>query len=369
MTALHSRPRRLNRPWLTAGFVLAVVAALIGSFLLGGALTTPTEKALNSAPERIQAFASAERRAVTAHAPFTGKITRGIEQPLLTEPPSGVSATVTHMAVAEGRTLHAFDYLGELAGVPLFAVSSRVPLYRDLRLGDRGRDVLAFQRELASSGFSGVRATGVVDEVTLEAVQLIHTNQLVPPPARTRKETVIRLASFVKADLRSATVIRTAAVASTVGEKNPFLTVSSGGLAVSGFATLPLADSLSPGASVKLAAGTVTGTGRVAEVGPFAKNEEQVLGRAVTVHPDPSFASLPDNRTVTVELTSAAPPGLAVPLIALRQHEGGYAVLAAKDRDSEPSLVRLNVTSQAEGWAAVSVLEGELSEGHTLWIP
>jgi hypothetical protein len=83
---------------------------------------------------------------------------------------SNVAGTVTATACEPGAVLASGDVLGAVDALPVRLLSTTVPLWRDLRAGDRGEDVSALQTELTRLGFE-VASSGRVDGATAAAVR------------------------------------------------------------------------------------------------------------------------------------------------------------------------------------------------------
>jgi hypothetical protein len=67
------------------------------------------------------------------------------------------------------------DVLAEVAGEPIFLLSGRTPAYRDLQVGDSGKDVLELQTALGSAGFSVTDPEGRYGASTAAAVTAIYS--------------------------------------------------------------------------------------------------------------------------------------------------------------------------------------------------
>ncbi|GAA1349698.1 hypothetical protein [Falsarthrobacter nasiphocae] len=348
----------------TAVMALLIVCAIGGAFLLGRLVTSPSQKALQEAPASVQSYAVVEQRTVNATERITGTLSSGQSSAIGT---SAVAASpvVTHMPLSPGAKVLPLQYLGSLGEQPVFAMSASIPLFRDLKLGDRGNDVFMLQNFLSSHGFPGVSSSGSVDAVTLEAVRLVYTNQGLEAPGKTAKDTVFHHAHFLRFGDGSGIVTKAAAVASSVSEKSPLLTISRGDAIVTARVTLPTADEIRKGDVVGLAAGEKTATGTVTDVGDFRTDDSGISARDVTVRPDGNLSSV---STVSITPKGTAGPGPAVPMIALREENGQTYVMAARSRSDEPRRINVKVLRQADGWAAIAP-ETDLPVGSVLWIP
>ncbi|GAA4675178.1 peptidoglycan-binding domain-containing protein [Frondihabitans cladoniiphilus] len=90
--------------------------------------------------------------------------------------PRPVAATragvLTELACSTGGVLRSGRALASIDGVPITALATAQPLWRDIAFGDRGKDVRALQSELANLG-QMVRADGIAGRSTLDAAARI----------------------------------------------------------------------------------------------------------------------------------------------------------------------------------------------------
>jgi peptidoglycan hydrolase-like protein with peptidoglycan-binding domain len=102
-------------------------------------------------------------------------VTKGSTQSLA----SGVSGIVTNSSCHSGRVLRSGDALVDIDGSPVLALSTAVPFWRDLRVGDDGTDVTALQRELRRLGYHP-SSGGKLDARTALAIKLFLTDRGYP---------------------------------------------------------------------------------------------------------------------------------------------------------------------------------------------
>jgi peptidoglycan hydrolase-like protein with peptidoglycan-binding domain len=134
----------------------AGLAALVLSPARPGALTTAPP--IEDVPVTSQTFD--DRRSVTV------RFTLGVGT-AITSPGDG---RITSFPCAPGGTAASGESLLALDGRPALTLATRVPLWRDLVMDDRGDDVSALQRELARLG-EPVTVDGVVGRETLDALE------------------------------------------------------------------------------------------------------------------------------------------------------------------------------------------------------
>lgn len=82
---------------------------------------------------------------------------------------SDAEGTVTNIPVRSATTLASGGHAYDVDGEPVFALASEIPLWRELRVGDKGTDVRALQQALIDLGY-GLIADGEMGERTLRSV-------------------------------------------------------------------------------------------------------------------------------------------------------------------------------------------------------
>lgn len=88
------------------------------------------------------------------------------EEPTLTSPAAG---RLTAFTCAAGQQLASGESIGSVDGMPITALATAIPLYRDLTDADTGEDVRALQQALTDLGYP-VRPDGQVGEYTRRLV-------------------------------------------------------------------------------------------------------------------------------------------------------------------------------------------------------
>lgn len=99
--------------------------------------------------------------------------------PGLLAPRAGV---VTQLACEPGGTMRSGEVVLAIDGVPLPALASAMPLWRDISLGMEGTDVAAIQSELVRLGLS-TSTSGRYDDETSAAVRALLARSGAPTPA------------------------------------------------------------------------------------------------------------------------------------------------------------------------------------------
>jgi hypothetical protein len=97
---------------------------------------------------------------------------------------SAGSVYISRLEVAAGRTISNGEQLAEIDGEPLFALTGRVPAWRDITPGESGPDVTELQKALASLGYyAGGDTPGLFGTATEDAVAAYYEHLGHTPPA------------------------------------------------------------------------------------------------------------------------------------------------------------------------------------------
>lgn len=273
--------------------------------------------------------------------------------------PSAVEGTVT-VAAPEGKTVTRGQALYELNDKPVTLLYGPVPMFREMKVGDRGSDVLQLERNLRDLGYGSNLYIDVrYGKDTEAAVKRWQKSLNRDTTGRVGRGDVVFQPGQVKV------VSADAALADQIGQGDTVLAIAStepvvraqleqtdGALTASGTSvevTLP---------SGKSAAGKVTGTVRADEsasgdgaAAPEGITVEVVLdGGASAVSGEDAKAS------ASVKFVSEAHRGvLAVPVeavVALRGENGGYGLQVVQGTTSK--MVRVETGLTADGQIEVS---------------
>ncbi|MCX5207373.1 peptidoglycan-binding protein [Streptomyces sp. NBC_00237] len=273
-----------------------------------------------------------------------------------------VEGTVT-VAAREGRTLGLGDTLYELNDKPVTLLYGPVPVFREMKAGDRGSDVLQLERNLRDLGYGEkLYVDPRYDKDTEAAVKRWQKSLNREPTGRVGMGDVVFQRGEVKvvsADAALADRVAPDKVVLTVASTKPVvraeLEQSDGALAAKGTRveiTLP---------SGRGAQGRVLGTVRPEEDGAAASGGGAGKQDGITVEVEltggGSAASGEDVRaTASVKFVSESRRGvLAVPVeavLALRGERGGYGLQVIAGSTSK--MVRVETGMTADGQIEVS---------------
>lgn len=162
--------------WVVAGLLAAAGLVLVGRW------SVPLDERPGfAAPEAMPVVVSPRVGPVTdvvalnAQVQYHGSTT----VTLLTDQPDSFRQAITAAPLKAGDEVRVGDLLGEINGVPVFAMSGRVPSFRVMYAGDRGVDVEQLAASLVKLGYlrSGARS---VTEPVLVAVDRFLTDEGYP---------------------------------------------------------------------------------------------------------------------------------------------------------------------------------------------
>ncbi|MFE5941730.1 peptidoglycan-binding protein [Streptomyces sp. NPDC056480] len=281
---------------------------------------------------------------------------------------SAVDGTVT-VAAAEGRTLTRGQALYELNDKPVTLLYGPVPMFREMKPGDRGSDVLQLERNLRDLGYgAGVHVDARYDKGTETAVRQWQKSLNREPTGRVGRGDVVFQPGQVKV------VSVDAALADQVGPGGAVLTVAStrpvvrarldqtdGALTAAGTkveVTLP---------SGKTVAGRVAGTVRPEEAASGDGAAQDGIVVEVVLDGGARAASGEDARaSASVTFVSEARRGvLVVPVeavLALRGENGGYGLQIVQGTTTRT--IRVDTGMTADG--KIEVGGPDVREGLTV---
>jgi len=376
----RARLRHVRHPWRLTGFVVVSLLITGVAFYAGTLVRSPESAVVSAAQVKIPVYAPVESRSVSTAQSFQGSVVAGSTESigLGSLPGSEASAVVTSSDVKAGDRIKSGALLGAIADRPLFFLQTAIPLYRDLRAGDKGSDVVALREALGLP-----EAVEKVGPVLLNRVADLYRDAGFSPP-RAGQELFIASDEFYSSIASSYEPIVTdiAPRGTVLTSEREFATLQTSAnqvqfrVNVASEDLVPLGTDLvlrSAGGNTK---GTVIATGDFAPAETAEGVEATQPGFDVTLEldklTDESAFAPGDPVTVTVGNTEPT-PGLAAPLSAVRQDVRGAYVLVvrdpADDGDETGSVataderVNVTITAQSQGWAA---LDGELQVGDRL---
>ncbi|WP_371649495.1 MULTISPECIES: peptidoglycan-binding protein [unclassified Streptomyces] len=275
---------------------------------------------------------------------------------------SAVEGTVT-VAAAEGRTVKTGQALYELNDKPVTLLYGPVPMFREMKAGDRGSDVLQLERSLRDLGYgAGLYVDTEYDRYTEAAVKRWQKSLNRESTGRVGKGDVVFQPGQVKvvaADAALADQIAPGATVLTIAATRPVVRAQleqTDGALTSKNTKVEVA--LPSGRTV---AGRVAGTVRPEEPGSGSGAAGASAQKGITVEivldGGASAMSGEDAKaSASVKFVSEAHKGvLAVPVeavVALRGENGGYGLQIVQGATSK--MVRVETGMTADGRIEVS---------------
>ncbi len=169
-------PLQRRRRFLLLAAAFALLASIVG-VVSARFIQSPAEVAARTAPPPLTTLTAPVRRAVLT-ATITTRGTVQSDGMIAATPTSMVGASllvITAVKTSVGSLVRPGSVVAEVSGRPIIALPGALPAWRDLRLGDQGRDVLQLQKALESLGY--LRPTGSTahfDSVTEAAVSSLY---------------------------------------------------------------------------------------------------------------------------------------------------------------------------------------------------
>lgn len=184
----HNAPRRQKPSLIFASVaVVGVVISLACGWMLATAFQSPAQvEALSAPPPASTITATVETGDLSRSLPVRARVEYGQQSLLILS--KDPAAVVTRVIASLTEPVQAGDAVVELNGTPVFVLPGDFPFYRDLRPGDSGPDVSAFQRALSKSGFD-IGVDGDFGARTEAGLQWLYERAGYEPP-RTLGETV-----------------------------------------------------------------------------------------------------------------------------------------------------------------------------------
>lgn len=284
---------------------------------------------------------------------------------------AAVEGTVT-VAAREGTTVKAGQPLYELNDKPVTLLYGQVPMFREMKTGDRGTDVLQLERNLRDLGFGGgLYVDPRYDTATEAAVKRWQKSLNREPTGRVGRGDVVFQPDRVRI------VSADAALADQVGPDKPVLTAASPRPVVRAALEQSDAPLTAPGTRVEVTLpsgttvrGKVTGTvrpdGAGSGEGAGGGAEDGITVEVTLEGPTPSGE---DTRaTASVKFVSESRKGvLVVPVeavVALRGENGGYGLEVVQGTTTRMVRVRTGMTADGK----IEVSGAELREGMTVGV-
>jgi peptidoglycan hydrolase-like protein with peptidoglycan-binding domain len=278
--------------WVAGGAALLAIGGLIGSSFV----KSPQQIAADSAaPPPTVTTAKVVSQVLTSSVQMRGVVYPAAQYDVYpSAPESDTGATgsgsaaggsaagssspgavyISGLDVAAGQTISNGEKLAEIDGEPLFALTGRVPAWRDITPGESGPDVAELQKALAALGYyQGGDTPGFFGTATQDAVSVYYEHLGYTPPASGG----VPLTDVIFVPSLPAKVI---AVNGAKGQQpgQPFLELAArGSLALTGELPPAYAGQVKTGLTVKIfdevtgihAAGTIADVGTATTITPI----------------------------------------------------------------------------------------------------
>lgn len=142
-----------SRRWALPALIILLVAVVAGLFLVAREFASPEQQAAQtSAPAQTPATARVESRRLVDKVRARGTFVAGSPVAVALAPGDG-GDVVTHAPLSAGDSVASGSVLIEVAGAPVLALRAPFSPYRDVRVGDRGRDVATVKNGFKDLGY------------------------------------------------------------------------------------------------------------------------------------------------------------------------------------------------------------------------
>jgi peptidoglycan hydrolase-like protein with peptidoglycan-binding domain len=163
---------RTTRIRVLVGTTAVALVAAAGGYGLSSLLESPAERlARADAPKASLITATVKVGVLDAPPPIAGDVAWRATYEVTVEPTGPERPVVTALPKPVGTQLQAGQVLAEVADRPVFVLPGRIPLLRDLHVGDEGPDVARLQVALRAAGhivdddgvFGGATAAAITE--------------------------------------------------------------------------------------------------------------------------------------------------------------------------------------------------------------
>ncbi|OCI29897.1 peptidoglycan-binding protein [Oerskovia enterophila] len=149
--------------------VAAIVVVGVGAWLLAVRMESPQQAAARAEPPAPEPVVVALDRGYL-NGPVSMTVEAQNQQSVVVTPPAALTGVVTSVDRSAGDTLSPGSVPFRVNGRPVFVLEGAFALYRDIRPGDEGDDVLALQKGLLAAGYALGRPDGKYGPRTQAAV-------------------------------------------------------------------------------------------------------------------------------------------------------------------------------------------------------
>ncbi|WP_082618324.1 peptidoglycan-binding domain-containing protein [Oerskovia sp. Root22] len=153
--------------------VAAIVVVGVGAWLLAARMESPQQAAARAEPPAPEPVVVALDRGYL-NGPVSMTVEAQNQQSVVVTPPAALTGVVTSVDRSAGDTLSPGSVPFRVNGRPVFVLEGAFALYRDIRPGDEGDDVLALQKGLLAAGYALGRPDGKYGPQTQAAVRSMY---------------------------------------------------------------------------------------------------------------------------------------------------------------------------------------------------
>jgi hypothetical protein len=393
MTGTRSPRKR----WVLAGAIVLAGVLIVGGWGIASSFVSPQQvEAAAAPPNQAPILATVERGDLIETQTWPASVAFAGRQSIpLAAPSEAARSVVTKVLVAPGDQATGGAVILEVNGNPVFIFESAFPFFRDLGLGDKGPDVLAFQSGLVDLGLLG-EADGTFGAQTASATKALYTRAGYAALTRVPEESTadesstadqkrtenvpptssvyIPLAALAASTSLPATVRNGPELGALISDDSA-LTIDSAATEIRVTLEAPeelpagsaVAVSLEGGVSIAATVTRVEVTTHEQSTGDQQGAENAKPTYVAVVLPSDGSATDPDlvgrPATVVLQKEPLARDALLVPLSAVSLETDGTGALLVEDSEGEFTRVRVDIIAVENGLAAISADKGTVAEG------
>ncbi|MBC6468813.1 peptidoglycan-binding protein [Actinomadura alba] len=176
----------LNRRRMLIGVVVSAVVLSCAGLGASVWVKSPQQVAAEAAPPKASVIsAPVEKRVLKQTVVLRGSVAPGKEIGVSVPAPAEGKSVVTRSVVRKSQRIRAGQVVAEVSGRPMIAMYGRIPIYRDMRPGAKGPDVLQLQAALRNLGYSVGDRPGVFGSSTQAAAKRLYGDRGYDPPTAT----------------------------------------------------------------------------------------------------------------------------------------------------------------------------------------
>ena len=166
-----------GRKFVAIVLAVTVFAGAVGWYASGRVKSSDEVAAETAEPVASRITVPVEFEVLSSTVTLRGDIRFQESEDLSVPPPSAEAAIVTRVPMEAGDLLNEGELLVEVGGRPVFVLAGELPMFREMRPGLEGEDVVQLQKALGRLGYAAGGEDGVFGEATREALEKFYADR------------------------------------------------------------------------------------------------------------------------------------------------------------------------------------------------